>query len=315
MTDKYNYIIFHKKCLDGFTGFYLFMKSNKWEKNPIVYSDFPSTKNVPPNINNKNVIIIDVAYHPDILQKIINKANKVLYIDHHETHIDKIKKMKSKKQNFVIVYDKNKSGASLVWSTFFNDNNDNNDNKTMPRFVKYVEDNDIGRWEDDDTLPFVASMEIYFKMRPEFKNLRKWDKLLDDKYVDSLIKKGKIIMQYKNHLIDRYSKKYSIKYFPSKMVANMDSSSLNKINQYKLAVINSRCPTLSLLGKKIADTVDCDFVLLWIYIIDKKEYHVSLRSKEVNVSDIAKYMGGGGHKHASAFSFSSNDFRIDDIFV
>ena len=311
MTDKYNYIIYHKKCLDGFTGFYLFMKSNKWEKNPIVYSDIPSAKNVPPNIDNKNVIIIDVAYNPDILQKIINKANKVLYIDHHETHIDKIKKMKSKKQNFLIVYDKNKSGASLVWSTFFNNMNNN----IMPRFVKYVEDNDIGRWEDDNTLPFVASMEIYFKMIPKFKNLRKWDKLLDDKYIDSLIKKGKIIMQYKNHLIDRYSKKYSIKYFPSKIVANINNKNLNKIGQYKVAVINSRCPTLSLLGKKIADTVNCDFVLLWIYIIDKKKYYVSLRSKEANVSDIAKYMGGGGHKHASAFTFSSNDFRIDDIFV
>jgi len=305
-NNKYNYIIYHKNCLDGFTGFYLFMKSKKWKKNPIVHPDMPSAKKVPPNINNKNVIIIDVAYHPDILQQIIDKANKVLYIDHHETHINKIKKMKLKKLN--IVYDKNKSGASLVWYTFFH-------NKTMPRFVKYVEDNDIGRWEDDNTLPFVASMEIYFKMGPNFKNLKKWDKLLDDKYVDSLIKKGKIIMQYKNHLIGKYSKKYSIKYFPSKMVANIDKKILNKIGQYKVAVINSRCPTLSLLGKKIVDTVDCDFVLLWIYIIDKKEYHVSLRSKEVNVSDIAKYMGGGGHKLASAFSFSSNDFRIDDLFT
>ena len=304
MTDKYNYIIYHNYCLDGFTGFYLFMKSNKWKKNPIVYPDVPSAKEVPPNINNKNVIIIDVAYHPDILQQIINRANKVLYIDHHETHINKIKKMKQ----IIVIYNINKSGASLVWDHFFH-------NMTMPKFVKYVEDNDIGRWGDDDTLPFVASMEIYFNLKPNFKNLKKWDKLLDDKYVDSLVKRGKIIMQYKNHLMDKYSKKYSIKYFPSKMVADIDKTTLNKIREYKVAVINSRCPTLSLLGKKIVDTVDCDFVILWIYIIDKKEYHVSLRSKEVNVSDIAKYMGGGGHKLASAFSFSSNDFRIDDLFV
>src|SRR5690606_29985350 len=134
----YNYIIYHNNCFDGFTGFYLFMKSDQWARKPTVFPDVPQAKYPPPDIDGKNIIIIDVAYHPNIILEISKRANKLLFIDHHITIIDDINKLNLDKPH-EIYYDKHHSGASLVWKYFFGDD--------MPKFVKLIEDNDIGAWK------------------------------------------------------------------------------------------------------------------------------------------------------------------------
>ncbi len=302
----YNYIIYHDNCVDGFTGFYLFMKTDKWEPKPTVYPDQPYAKSVPPDVDGKNVIIIDVAYKPEILLGIMDRAKKVLFIDHHVTLNKDIKKLVIKPPH-EIFYDENYSGASLVWKYFYG-------NKKIPRFVKYVEDNDIGRWQYPETLPFVAGLEVNFgnSMEPSHENLKKWDKLLDNKFLDNLIDSGKKYEVYKNFLINRQSTRYSLMYFPSQKVVDLHPGKFT-VGQYSVAVTNSHCPSVSLLGKKIAETADVDFVILWNYIVDKKKYIVSLRSIKADVGEIAKIMGGGGHKFASNFSMAQ-DLTIDDLF-
>ncbi len=59
---KYNYIIYHKNCFDGFTSLIIFIKSNNYEKKHTIYPDVPSSNKIPPNIKGKNIIIMDVAY-------------------------------------------------------------------------------------------------------------------------------------------------------------------------------------------------------------------------------------------------------------
>lgn len=292
---KYNYIIYHGNCFDGFAGFYLFMKTDKWTPKPIVYPDQPYAKNVPPNIKNKNVIIIDVAYKLDILLEIMNQANNVLFIDHHITLHDDIKNLIIKPPHKVI-YDENYSGASLVWKYFFNHTH------KMPKFIKYIEDNDIGKWQYSETLSFMAGLEVHYTTEPTYDNLKKWDKLLDDKYLTNLIESGKKYEIYKNYLINKIANKYSIGKFPSEKIFNMFPNNFDKIGQYSVAIINSHCPSVSLLGKKIAENTNVGFVVLWNYIIEKKKYIISLRSKQIDVGKIARFFGGGGHKYASNFT-------------
>lgn len=303
---KFNYIIFHRNCLDGFTGFYLFMKTKKWEKKPIVFPDVPSAKYPPPNIDKKNIIIIDVAYNSEIIKYISQKASKLLFIDHHTSIRKDILNLKLPENN-EIVYDINQSGASLVWKYFFG-------TQKMPTFVEYIRDNDIGAWKLDNTLPFIAGLEVNFELEPTYNNLIEWDKLLDEEFLNSLIERGKVYNEYKEYLIKRYSKKYTLMHFPSKKILNKLKLNL-KEGQYKVAVVNSSCPSVSLLGKYIVDTVDCDFCILWNYSINKKIFIIALRSKNVDISEIAKKFGGGGHKYAAGFSFHISKFSINDLFV
>jgi oligoribonuclease NrnB/cAMP/cGMP phosphodiesterase (DHH superfamily) len=308
---KYNYIIYHNRCFDGFTGFFLFMKTMKWTPKPTVFPDVPSATCVPPDIEGKNIVIIDVAYKPSIIKEIAKKANKMLFIDHHVTISDDIKNLGIGKPH-EIVYDESYSGASLVWKHFFGDR------KSMPRFVKYIEDNDIGKWEHEETLPFLVALEINFDLEPTFKNLKEWDKLLNEEFLTALVERGKVYNEYKNYLIDKSANKYSIKSFPSKKIINKFNSkgttSKYKIGQYKVAVVNGACPSTSLVGKKIVENVDCDFAMLWNYIAGRNKYVISLRSKKTDVGSIAKIMGGGGHKLASSFAFYSDQFHFDDLF-
>ena len=77
MAKIYNYVIFHKNCIDGFSSFITLTKTNKISEDAIIFPDMPSAKSVPPNIKGKNLIIMDVAYNKNILESIIDSANTV----------------------------------------------------------------------------------------------------------------------------------------------------------------------------------------------------------------------------------------------
>jgi len=303
---KFDYIIFHKNCLDGFTGFYLFMKTKKWIPKPFVYPDVPFTTKIPDNIDGKNIIIIDVAYKPNILRAISKKAKYVLFIDHHITLYHDIKNVKSK--NIDIVFDEKESGASLVWNYFFK-------NKKMPKFVKYIKDNDIGKWKYENTMPFISALELEFKLKPEFKNLKHWDKLLNSKFVKKMVKRGTYYNKYKNYMIERFAKKHIMLGFPSnKAIKKFKLKNISREN-YKVAITSSTCPSASLIGKYIVENFDCDFAIIFTYRFDKNRYILSFRSNSVDVGKIAKQFGGGGHKYAAAASFYKDQFEFSDLFV
>lgn len=302
--DKFNYIIYHHKCIDGFSGFYLFLKTNKWKSKPIVYPDFPFSNKCPPNIDGKNVIVIDVAYKPKIIKQIADKAKKLLFIDHHKTIINDINNLNLKYPH-KIVYDVNECGASLVWKYFFK-------NKKKPLFLKYIRDNDLGIWEFKNTFNLISSIEVNYPRNPDIKTLKKWDDLLIEKNIKKLIEKGRIYNEYKKYIIN--NTKPIFKYFPSNKFVNKKNSIINKKGKYKVAVVMYGCPDISIVGKTIMEKTNVDFCLIWRYNIKNKLYTISLRSTYIDVGEIAKIFGGGGHKLAAGFSLPKN-IDIDDIFV
>jgi uncharacterized protein len=298
---KYNYIIYHKNCFDGFSSLCIFMNTNNLSKDYIIYPDIPSSNIIPPSIKGKNVIIMDVAYKNELLKKIVKLSNFVLFIDHHVSIIEDVKTLTDKKLR--VNYNSSKSAAILVWEFF-------NKNKKYPKFIEYINKNDIGKW-DDETYYFISSLEVNFKLIPTIDNIKKWNKLFNDSFVKDMINNGKIYNEYKNHLINKHSKRYDMKIFPSKKIQS-DYRLGNK--KFNIAVINNYCPSTSLVGKKIVDNVKCDFCLLYTFNLKKNIIIISLRSKNTNVGDIAKKMGGGGHKLASAFTIDLNKYNITDLF-
>ena len=304
---KFDYIIYHKKCLDGFSGLVVFTLTDKYSEDAFIYPDMPSAKTVPPNIKGKTVIIIDVAYKKEILEKIFNSANFVLFIDHHETIRDDVLKLEHSKHE--IIYDIKMSGASLVWQYFF-------PNQTPPRFIKYVADNDTGTWNYDNSIPFVKALAIRYNFSHSMENFDKWKKLLDSKKVDKLIKIGNIYLEYEKSLIETNAKRYTILRFPSHRIYNDFRSYYGSVGQYRVAVINSYgCPSPSSVSKKIIDDTDCNFCIFWTLHIDKKEYVLSLRGNDTNVGLIAQSFGGGGHRLAAACSIDSRKYNITDLFI
>jgi hypothetical protein len=303
----YNYVIYHKNCTDGFSGFFILTTTGLIAKDAMIFPDRPNANDVPHNIDGKDVIIIDVAYKINILDKIFKRARSVLYIDHHVTVVKDVLDIKLRNNDF-IVYDVNESGASLVWKHFY-------PNEKIPKFVTYIKDNDIGAWKHKFTIPFVAGLEVHYKLEPTEENIKKWHDLFNIKEVARIIKNGLIYNDYKEYLIDSHYRRYSLEKFPSEKIYNDYPNSFKKPGQYTVAVYNGNgCPDSSLLGKKIVNNVKCDFCILWTHHLDRKEYILSFRSKDADVGIVAKIFGGGGHKLASACSINALKYGISDLF-
>lgn len=314
----YDYVIFHKGCFDGFTSFIILNNTNTINKNAIIFPDVPSAKHPPSQIDNKNIIIMDVAYKYEVLKAICERAKSVTFIDHHVTIHDDVIKLKNDLDNdesnntsnmkIKIIYDESECGASLTWKYF-------NKRKQMPLFARYIKDNDIGAWKLKHTHKFIAGLQTQFDTSLSRDNIENWNTLFHFDSVKKIIKKGKIYWEYIDHLLDTNSKKYSMEAFPSEKIYEEYTSYFSKPGEFKVAVIcGSGCPSSSLLGLKIMETVNCDFALMWSLHMDRKEYVIAFRSKKVDVGKIAQMFGGGGHKLASACSIPISKYNIQDLF-
>src|SRR5437588_643656 len=80
---QFDYVIYHKGCIDGYSGFFILTGTHTISPDATIYPDVPSAKDPPPNINGKNMIIIDVAYSRPVLEQIFKEAKHVIFIDHH----------------------------------------------------------------------------------------------------------------------------------------------------------------------------------------------------------------------------------------
>lgn len=307
----YDYVIFHKGCFDGFSSFIILQNTRYISKNAIIYPDVPSAKTPPPNVSGKNVIIMDVAYKVDILKIIIDEAKSVTFIDHHITIHDDVTELKkmSHGKNVIVIYNEKESGASLTWKYFHK-------KKPMPLFVRYIKDNDIGEWKLKFTHYFLAGLETKYGTSLDSSTVQKWNGLFDTHKVKKLIKRGKIYWEYIDHLVEVNSKRYSLEQFPSEKIYEQFSDYFKKPAQYRVAVIcGSGCPNITRLGTKMLETIDCDFVMSWSLNLDRKEYVLAFRSKEVDVGKIAGMFGGGGHTLAAACSFPANKYNIQELFL
>lgn len=306
---KFNYVIYHKNCFDGFASFFLLHHNKLIDDDAIIYPDYPYSETIPPNLENKDVIAVDVAYNINIIKEIANKANSLMFIDHHiTTHKDLEKTDFNNPDKITIIYDKTKSGVTLIWTTFYK-------SEKIPAFVKYIEDYDTGTFKYSVTKQFILALEVNYDLDPSKNNLIKWEHLFDKKEIIRLIKAGKFYHEYDASLTFKNKNKYSLMTFPSNKLYNEHKQIFEKPEQYKVAVfIGSPCPSYNSLSERVLMEIQCDFILFWVYKIEKKEYIITMRSKNVNVSDIAKLFGGGGHEYASSFSFLSSKYTIDDLF-
>ena len=314
---NFNYAIYHRGCLDGFSGFFVAHISGRLTLDVTIYPDVPSARMVPPGIEGKDVIIIDVAYKKDLLEKIIKLAKSVVFIDHHVSIAEDVAALKEKygrddEDRIKIVYDERRSGATLSWKYF-------NSRQTAPLFLKYVEDQDTGRWEHENTKPFVLALKANYHLSTEAKSLNKWFRLLNKENVLAMVEEGQYMHKYLIHLVNINLPRHTMHRFPSQKLYNSLKSEnpdlFPGIGKYKVALfIGFNCPSVTDLAVAALDRIDCDFIMMWVYSLDKKEYVISMRSREVDVSEIAKAMGGGGHRLAAAFSFPKKRFEIDDIF-
>lgn len=311
--NTFNYVIFHRGCLDGFSSYFVAKNSGRVSDNAIIYEDVPSTTRIPRGIEGKDMLIMDVAYRKDVLEQIFKKARSVVFIDHHVSIKEDVEELYEKynnKNNITIKYNDKHSGATLTWKYFHR-------REQAPLFLKYVEDQDTGKWEFENTKPFIYALHANYHLSTESKSMNKWARLLNKQYVMEMIEQGKYMEMYNQHLVNINLPRHSLHSFPSNdVIKYLDGALDMEIGKYTVAVYNGfNCPSVTDLAKEALIRMEnVDFCLFWIYNIPKERYVVSIRSRDTDITDITKSFGGGGHAYAGAFSFDKKDIDISDLF-
>jgi oligoribonuclease NrnB/cAMP/cGMP phosphodiesterase (DHH superfamily) len=273
-------ILYHGgDCRDGFCS--------AW----IAHIKHPEAKFIPINygqplpyeeLRGKEVLFADFC-PAEHLNWLTEKCWHLTILDHHKTSLAKLckflkiqeeDKLEYNAPNLHVVFDMNKSGAMLTWEYFFSE-------LPAPPIVNLVQDRDLWNWELGNSREFNAVIESHDMSFPTWSILS--TKLENAVKRNQLIAEGAAILRYKKSLIDAQCKHADTTDCLGHTVPFMNATML-----------------ISEIGEQLAK--DHPYSLTWFRRKDGL-YIYSLRSSEegMDVSEIAKKMGGGGHKHAAGF--------------
>ena len=266
-------VIYHANCTDGFGAAY-----SAWKLlgNRAEYHAC-SHGTMPPDVKGKNVVILDFSFNNATTKKMIAEANALYVIDHHKTAMVELHDIPNTH------FDMTKSGAMLSWEFF-------HPGKEPPKFIRYIMDRDLWTWELEYSKEFSAA----FDMVPfEFEEFEKFE---DDSVFDDAVKRGSYILAYSKTVVKKVCEK----------------AQLRKLNEKDVLVVNAS-HWMSEIGSRLAP--DCDFALIWYWDHEVKHTKVSLRAfhDTVDVGEVAKQFGGGGHRKAAGFQLAAGK-HIEDIF-
>ncbi len=262
-------IIYHGNCADGFSAAWCF--GRKYGNDADYYAGVYSEPR--PNVAGRDVYLVDFSYKRPVVEQMLNTAAMITLIDHHKTALDDLAGLENQFDRFHTFTDLGRSGATLAWDYLF-------PNEPRPLLLGHVEDRDLWRFKLEGTREiqaFVFSHEYTFEQ---------WDKLMSADRVE-LLK-----MTAAGAAIERKHHK--------------DIAELVKVCQRRMTIGGHDVPAASLpytMGSDAGHIMAQGEKFSACYW-DTAEHRIfGLRSAPdgMDVSDIAKQYGGGGHKHASGF--------------
>ena len=269
-----NVVIYHANCNDGFGAAY-----SAWKLlgNRAEYHA-ASHGSPPPDVTGKKVVILDFSYNNAMTKALIEQADELWVIDHHKSNMVELHDISNTH------FDMTKSGAMLAWEFF-------HPGKEAPKFISYIQDRDLWQWE----LPYSKEFSAAFDMVPW--NFDEYEKFEDDSVFDDAVKRGSYILAYSKTVIKKVC----------------DKATKRIYKDHDVMVVNSS-HWMSEIGATLAK--DCDFAMIWYYDHDACIYKVSLRAfhDTMDVSEIAKSFGGGGHRKAAGFVLPKSK-HPDSIFI
>lgn len=235
------------------------------------------------------VYMVDFCLQPFDGMIELNKKAKLHWIDHHakgsidEAHL----------RGFVAsggqLLEVGRAGCELAWEYIFPD-------KKQPRCIFLLGRYDV--WDhnaDHDVLPFQYGMRNNKDTSPG--NMALWSRVLGSNFETSEIaKKGQMILDYEQNQNAKFCSAYAFE------------TTFNGMS----AICANRGFTNSKLFDSVYDPNKHHLMITFCRLkLPKKQWTVSLYStrQDVDCGEIAKHLGGGGHKGAAGFQCDDLPFK------
>lgn len=295
-------VIYHANCADGFTA--------AWAVRQAMDADFhPGVHGAAlPDVAGRDVILVDFSYKPEVLMTLRTSARSILILDHHKSAEADLPRCDSGQMDALTcfrlddaawtapktwayyqqcvqqdqwegaphaliyaLFDMDRSGAGIAWDFF-------HPGKDRPALIDHVEDRDLWRFALEGTREIQAAV---FSYPYQFEV---WDQLMKAP-VFGLYQQG-VAIERKHH---------------------KDVAELVEVAKRQMVIGHYDVPVASLPYTLASDAGHLmakgqPFAACYY---DKAEGRVfSLRSTEdgVDVSEVAKLYGGGGHSRAAGFT-------------
>lgn len=279
-------VLYHAGCWDGFCAAWVARKVHPdAEFIPVHYGQEP------PDVCHRHVFILDFSYKRDVMKQIIGQAHSVCVLDHHRSAKDELdfpsctpEQMKDGTGRIYIRFDMNKSGGRLAWDYFYGDDYAkmySNADELRPWLVDYTEDRDLWKWE----LP--QSRFINAALRSYPLSFGGWDTFSEIERGSTawtgLLVAGEAIIRREKQIIDdhiRHAREI-------KMVG------------YKILAVNATVLFSDIAGELAKGR---PFGACYFDRFDgKRQWSLRSAPDGVDVSEVAKQFGGGGHRHAAGW--------------
>lgn len=297
-------VIYHAGCWDGFCAAWLFS-----EAFPDAQFHAAHYGTEPPDVTDQQVFIADFSYKRPVMRQVLSQAHSVVILDHHKTAeaelsgiVDEFTQRPDLIQNPpgselpVVWFDGSKSGGRLAWEYLCRRNDVGigfrrlselegysvqEQCDTPPWLVNYTEDRDLWR----HALP--SSREVNAALRSYPLDFAVWDQLhllnRGTKSWEAFIGEGRAILRSERQIIDTHVR--------NAREVEMDG--------HKVLSVNATVLFSDIAGELAKDR---PFGVCWFDRQDgKRQYSLRSRSGGVDVSEIAKAHGGGGHRDAAGF--------------
>lgn len=255
--------IYHGNCADGFTS--AWVMHHAYLGGIELFAGTYGQE--PPDVTGREVYMVDFSYKRPVLEAMRDKAKSITVLDHHKTAEADLRDL----AGVHTVFDMERAGCRITWDHC-------NPGVPYPKTLLHVEDRDLWRF----ALPLTREIQANIFSYPY--DLAVWDRLMAADPVE-LAKEGQAIERkhFKdvNELIGVVTRRMNIGGY------NVPIANLPYIHVSDAA--HALCK-----GEPFAGC----------YWDTPKGRVFGLRSTDagVDVSEIAKHYGGGGHRNASGFT-------------
>ncbi|MCW9056198.1 MAG: DHHA1 domain-containing protein [Gammaproteobacteria bacterium] len=265
------FCIYHGNCPDGFAA--------AWAVRHALGDAVEFYKGVhqqpPPNVSGKDVLLVDFSYKKDVLIEMLKTAASITILDHHISAEKDLADLLSSGK-IKGLFDMSKSGAMLAWEWF-------NPGVPAPMLIEHIQDRDLWQFK------LAGTREVHSAVSSHPYDFEVWDSLMES-------------TSYGLEVLKRDGK--AIERRLQKDIQELIASGVRRmvIGGYDVPVLNVPSAYVSDAGN-IMSQGESFAACYWDHP-DGRSF--SLRSSEsgVDVSEIARQYGGGGHAKAAGFTVS-----------
>lgn len=275
--------IYHADCDDGFAAAYAVWE--RWGDDvryiPAQYGQEP------PDVTGKDVLMVDFSYKADVLEEMTAAAQRIVILDHHKTAESELKNFTQVevvdgpvlKRYFdrllsgtFVHFNMEKSGCRLAWEYCHGSDLE----EVMPDWMDCIEDRDLWRFKLEITKEICAAIRSYPR------DFRTWDRFS----TRLLLTEGVAIRRYIEQIVSNISK----------------TAFTETIAGHEVPVAACSYDFVSETAHKLLmDNPDAPFAACIVRSYDGVTYSLRSADDRMDVSEIAKSMGGGGHRNAAGY--------------